>query len=500
MAGGAPVAKLLEGLTAAPMAKELRVTGLSLDSRRVQKDDLFLACRGERVHGGAFVKDAARAGARAVAIDAALAPGLEECRLPVFPVSDLRSKSSLIAGRFYGHPSDKLKAVGVTGTNGKTSVAFWSAQLYAALAGKPAGLSGTLGSGLYPDLQPGLNTTPDPVALQGLLSRFAAEGVEAVFMEVSSHALHQGRVEGVRFAVAAFTNLSPEHLDYHGDLRTYAAAKKKLFLFETLQGAVVNHDDECGRQILRRLPETMETISYGLSGAAGLETEGEHPLLRARVATDSQGNISLAVSSPWGSGKINTRVAGRFNAANLLAAIGIMRLLGFPWDDIMEQAGELSSPPGRMERLAGRDGEQIVIDYAHSPAALEQALDSARAFCDGRLICVFGCGGNRDRAKRGPMGKLAETLSDEVILTDDNPRDEPSEAIIADILAGMGDADKALIENNRAKAIALALGRAGPGDVVLIAGKGHETSQDIAGVRHPFNDAAQVRQCLGSAG
>ena len=356
MAGGAPVAKLLEGLTAAPMAEALRVTGVSLDSRRVQKDDLFLACRGARVNGSAFVKDAARAGARAVAIDAALAPGLEKCRLPVFPVADLRGKSGLIAGRFYGHPSDKLKTVGVTGTNGKTSVAFWSAQLYAALAGKPAGLSGTLGSGLYPDLQPGLNTTPDPVALQGLLSRFAAEGIEAVFMEVSSHALDQDRVAGVRFAVAAFTNLSPEHLDYHGDLRAYAAAKKKLFLFESLQGAVVNHDDECGRQILRGLPETMETISYGLSGAEGLEAEGKHPLLWARVSTDSQGSISLAVSSPWGSGKINTGVAGGFNAANLLAAIGIMRLLGFPWDDIMGQAGELTSPPGRMERLTGRAG------------------------------------------------------------------------------------------------------------------------------------------------
>ena len=503
-AQGRPVKALLQDLVAAPIENNISVTGISSDSRVTEKGDLFLACRGLNTNGGLFIRDAVRAGAGAVAVDqdlmdGGLVPGPDERRLPVFPVRDLHEKSGLIAGRFYGEPAKKLNLVGVTGTNGKTSVTYWSAKVCSALAGKPAGLVGSLGYGRWPNLKAGINTTPDPVTLHGLFADFVEEDVDAAFMEVSSHALAQHRVAGVDFDVAVFTNLSRDHLDYHKTMQIYAEVKQKLFLFESLRAAVVNYDDKYGRKIIRRLPGNVQVISYGMANASGRAPATGHPVIRAELSTATDGKISLAVFSPWGNGNIQTELMGRFNASNLLAVIAVLRLSGFSLNEILEKTSAINSVPGRMEYFTSPDGARIVVDYAHSPDALEKVLTSLKEFCGGRLICVFGCGGNRDKAKRSRMGKLAEEFSDEIILTDDNPRDESPEEIISDILSGMDGDELTTIERNRSKAIELAIGKAGPGDVVLIAGKGHETCQEIAGVRRPFNDGRQVRQLLGNA-
>ena len=497
---GFPLNTLMEGMTDATIGSDISVRGISADSRVVKEDDLFLACRGPNTHGGLFVRDAIKAGATAVAIDEKLVIDLDRCRPLVFPVRDLQEKLGLIAGRFYGEPSSRLRLTGVTGTNGKTSVTYWLGKIYSLLTDRQPGLIGTLGYGRYPALKPGINTTPGSIALQSLFADLVEEDVDTVFMEVSSHALAQGRVNGADFDVAVFTNLSRDHLDYHKDVQDYFQAKQKLFSFTSLQAAVVNYDDEYGREIIRRLPANVETISYSISGNHGRSPDSIHPVVKADLAITTSGAVSLDIVSPWGSGQVQTGVTGRFNGANLLVVVSVLGQAGFPLDEILEKMHGIGPAPGRMENFSRDDGATIVVDYAHSPAAMEQALASLREFCDGRLICVFGCGGERDKAKRPQMGKLAEKLSDEVILTDDNPRNETADDIINAILSGISDKECAVIERNRSRAIEMAFDKAGPDDVIFIAGKGHETSQEIAGTRYPFNDRQQVRSLLGNTG
>ena len=492
---GIPLQVLLEGMTAAPLHSDISVQGISSDSRAIREGDLFLACRGPNTRGSLYIRDAVKAGAAAVVMDEELLPDLDRRLTAVIPVPDLRDKLGLIASRFFGDPTKRLRVTGVTGTNGKTSVSWWLAKVYSLLTEKQPGLVGTLGYGCYPRLQSGINTTPGAINLQRLFAGFVETGVDAAFMEVSSHALDQGRVSGVDFDVAVFTNLSRDHLDYHGNLQEYFRAKEKLFLFKSLRAVVVNCDDAYGRALLRSLPAGMQVISYGLSGNPHQPVP---PLVNATPVPGAE--LVLDIATPWGNGRLRPGVTGKFNAGNLLAVVSVLGLAGFPLDLILEKLENIGPVPGRMETVQRADGARIVVDYAHTPAALEQALASLRECCDGRLICVFGCGGERDKEKRPLMGAVAEKLADEVILTDDNPRYEAGDDIIEAILSGIAAKGSATIERNRSRAIELALEKAGPDDVVLIAGKGHETCQEIAGKRYPFNDRQQVRCLLGSPG
>ena len=489
---GFPLQVLLEGMTAAPIRSDISVLGISSDSREVKEGDLFLACRGANTCGSLFIRDAVRAGAAAVVVDEELLSDLDRRRPAIFPVRDLRDKLGLIAGRFYGDPAKRLRLTGVTGTNGKTSVSWWLAKVYSLLTEKQPGLVGTLGYGCYPRLQAGPNTTPGAISLQRLLAGFVEAGVETAYMEVSSHALDQGRVSGVDFDVAVFTNLTRDHLDYHGNLQEYFRAKEKLFTCKSLHAAVVNCDDPYGRRILRDLPAGVEVVSYGMSdGSVDASVRGM-PAPGAELVMD--------ITTPWGNGSLRPGVMGKFNAGNLLAVVSVLGQAGFPLERILEKMEDIGPVPGRMESIRRADGAHIVVDYAHTPAALEQVLTSLRESCDGRLICVFGCGGERDEEKRPQMGEAAEKLSDQIILTDDNPRSEAGDDIIEDILSGIAGKGATVIERNRSRAIELALEKAGPGDVVLIAGKGHETCQEIGGTRYPFNDLQQVRRLLELSG
>ena len=484
---------LLEGMTGAPLANDIVVRGISADSRTVCAGDLFLACRGTTTRGSLFIRAAVSAGAVAVAVDDTLLSDLDRRLTVIVPVPDLRDKLGLIAARFHGEPTRRLRVTGVTGTNGKTSVSWWSAKVHSLLAGKPAGLIGTLGSGCFARLKSGPNTTPGAIGLQHLCAGFVDTRVDTVFMEVSSHALDQGRVNGVDFDTAVFTNLSRDHLDYHRDLDDYFRTKQTLFAFESLRTAVVNTDDAYGRTLLENLPAGVEAISYGLSGSAC------EPLVRAaqEPRPGPGAELVLDIESPWGSGRVRPGVTGKFNAGNILAVVCTLCLAGFPLDRVLEKLDNIGPVPGRMESFVCGGGARVVVDYAHTPAALEQALASLGEYCEDRLICVFGCGGERDRDKRPLMGAVAERLAAQVILTDDNPRFEDGGAIIEDILSGMVATAAVTVERNRARAIELALQQAGPGDVVLIAGKGHETIQEVSGKRHPFSDRLQVRSLLG---
>lgn len=492
---GFPLQTLLEGMTDAPVQGNILVQGISSDSRDIREGDLFIACRGTHTRGSLFIRDALKAGAVAVVMDEELMSDLDRRRGAIFPVADLPDKLGLIAGRFYGNPAEHLHLTGVTGTNGKTSICWWLAKVHSLLAGRPAGLIGTLGHGSYPRLDPGPNTTPGAISLQRLLAGFVEADADTAFMEVSSHALDQGRVNGVDFDVAVFTNLSHDHLDYHRNLQDYFQAKQKLFLFDSLRAAVVNCDDTFGRALLDSLPSGIEVIGYSLSGTPQQSTP---PLVKAALLPGAE--PVLDITCPWGNGQVKPGVTGAFNAGNILAVVSVLGLAGFPLDRILEKLENIGPAPGRMESFRRADGARIVVDYAHTPAALEQVLASLREYCKGRLICVFGCGGDRDRKKRPRMGEVAQALADEVILTDDNPRHEAGDGIIGDILSGMTGRDPARVERNRSGAIELALGQAGPDDVVLIAGKGHEACQEVAGKRYPFNDRQQVRHLLGKQG
>ena len=489
---GIPLQSLLEGMTDAPVGHGISVQGISDDSRAVRPGDLFLACPGTRTRGSLYIRDALQAGAAAAVVDEALLSDLDRRPGTVIPAPALRDKLGLIAARFHGEPTQRLRVTGITGTNGKSSVSWWLAQAHSALAGKPAGLVGTLGYGCFPRLHSGPNTTPGAIGLQRLCAGFLDAGADAAYLEVSSHALDQRRVNGVGFDAAVFTNLSRDHLDYHRDMDEYFRAKSRLFAFESLRAAVVNSDDVWGRKLLQQLPAGVEAISYGLAGS------GHAPPVTAAPAPGPE--PALDITSPWGRGRVRPGVAGKFNAGNILAVISALCLAGFSFDRVLEALENAGPAPGRMESFLRADGARAVVDYAHTPAALEAALTSLGEDCEGRLICVFGCGGDRDRDKRPLMGAAAERLAAQVILTDDNPRFEDGDAIIVDILSGMKRGAAVTVERNRSRAIELALERVRPGDVALIAGKGHETVQEIAGKRYPFSDRQQVRALLQRAG
>lgn len=489
---------LLAGLAQVEARADRSVLGLSLDSRKTRPGDLFLACEGAQANGADFIAEALKAGAVAIACDSSslqAAPHARRGGAPLFGIENLRQQLGVIAARFYDHPARDMLVTGVTGTNGKTTVAsLLAGVLHDVPARAPCGLIGTLGYGLYGKTRPGAHTTPDALTLQGLLAEFRAQRVRSVVMEASSHGLEQGRVNAVPFHTAIFTNLSRDHLDYHSDMTAYAAAKRRLFFMPGLRYAVINGDDEYGRALLKSLPAGLHTLSYGLQAAPqGL------PHVRGNITRMDPHGLALEVNTPWGAGTLESMLFGKFNASNLLGALAALLLMDMPLDEALTRLARAKTVPGRMERFSGAVHQPVlVVDYAHTPDALRQALTDLRAHLgnEAKLWCVFGCGGERDRGKRPLMGAVAEQYADYLVVTDDNPRNEDAVSIIADILSGMSNPDGAYIQRDRAQAIAFATQHAAQHDVVLIAGKGHEEYQIMGARKLPFSDRREARRLL----
>lgn len=460
----------------------VEITGLALDSRQVQPGNLFLAVPGLRHDGRRHIEQAVAAGAAAVACETN--DGFScTTTVPLLPIGHLAAQLSAIAGRFHGEPASSLGLIGITGTNGKTSVSQMLAQALNNL-GQPCGVIGTLGSGMPGALFEHGMTTPDALAVQQQLAALRDQGARRVSMEVSSHALDQGRVAALHFEVAVFTNLSRDHLDYHGDMASYGAAKAQLF--EQAQRAVINIDDAFGRELAERCP--LSLLRYSLSDSAA-------ELYCSDIRFDAEG-ISARLHAQGTSAELRSPLLGTFNLSNLLAVAGVLLSLELPLAQVTAQLGQLLPPAGRMQRLGGHGQPLVVIDYAHTPDALEKALAALRAHVAGRLICVFGCGGDRDNGKRPLMGKAAEQGADLLVVTDDNPRTEPSVVIIEQICAGIERTAQLTVIANRAEAITRTIAQAAADDVILLAGKGHETYQEINGVRHPFSDIEQAARAL----
>jgi UDP-N-acetylmuramoyl-L-alanyl-D-glutamate--2,6-diaminopimelate ligase len=403
---------------------------------------------------------------------------------------DLPERLGELASRFWAAPSEEMTVAAVTGTNGKTSVSHFIAQAWESAYGA-AGLVGGLGYGPLDDLQPADMTTPDPFVLNEALASCIDVGIDHVAMEASSHALDQGRLDTIQVDAAVFTNLSRDHLDYHDDMDAYAAAKWRLFTDLAPRFAIINRDDMTGRAWVRELSGPREVLSYGL--APGAE-------LRGTVLHADADGMSLRLEGPWGAGDIRTGLIGSYNVSNLLATAGALTLTGLSWHETLRELELVRPVPGRMMRFGGRPGQPVVvIDYAHTPDALSKTLAALRDHLSGHLTCVFGCGGDRDRGKRAEMGRMAESLADRLVVTSDNPRHESVNSIINDVLRGMEEPQRAVVEPDRGRAIARAIETAGPGDIVLVAGKGHERWQEVAGQRIPFSDEVMVRQLLGVA-
>ncbi len=473
---------------------------LATDSRRVQPGDAFIAWPGYAHDARAYVPAALAAGAVACLVEAEGVHGLRpDERVAALP--GLKACAGPVASRFMGDPSERLRVVACTGTNGKTSSTWWIAQALTRL-GLRCGIVGTLGTGEPPvdgaaaDPLAGLTfnglTTPDPVALQGALRGFVDSGLGAAALEASSIGLAEHRLAGTRVAVALFTNFSQDHLDYHRDMAEYWEAKARLFEWPGLQAAVVNIDDVQGLTLVDRL------------AGAGLDlwtcAQGHDARLRAEGVSHAAAGLAFTVVEGESRAEVRTCLIGQYNVSNLLGVIGVLRASGFDLSDAAQACSGLTPVPGRMQRVGGDDaGPQVIVDYAHTPDALEKVLAALRPFAaarGGRLWCVFGCGGNRDAAKRPLMGALACRLADRVVVTSDNPRLEDPDFIISQILVGVLGHDEVDVIENRADAVRHAIGDADAADVVLLAGKGHEDYQDVGGLRQPFSDSAHALAAL----
>ncbi|MGE0029529.1 MAG: UDP-N-acetylmuramoyl-L-alanyl-D-glutamate--2,6-diaminopimelate ligase [Steroidobacteraceae bacterium] len=484
---------LLEGIAAAP---PLPVAGLTLDSRAAGPGDAFVALKGGSRHGLDHAPQAIAQGARAVLWDPAegTTPAVTARNVAYVAVRNLRDRLGGIADRYYGSPSSRLAVAGVTGTNGKTTCAWLLASAVQNLGRRGAYL-GTLGAGFPPEVAGAALTTPDVITLHRQLRALADAQASHVAMEVSSHALDQGRVDGVRMRVAAFCNLSRDHLDYHGTMERYAQAKERLFRLPGLEHAVINVGDPVGARFAASLATGVALTSVAVGGRAPAASRFIH-VARTHLA---QGGLELEIDGHFGQRRLRSRLVGGFNAENLAVTLGMLLGWGFDVDEAIAALGNCTAPPGRMESYRLANGALAVVDYAHTPDALTQALTALRAHARGRILVVFGCGGDRDPGKRALMGEAAERLADRVIVTDDNPRGEDAERIVAMILAGLREPARARVVRDRALAIDAALDEARPGDVVLVAGKGHEDYQIVGNERRSFSDRACVLRHAGVA-
>jgi UDP-N-acetylmuramoyl-L-alanyl-D-glutamate--2,6-diaminopimelate ligase len=466
------------------------ITDLILNSQKVTEGALFFACVGSASDGRKFIDEAIARGAAAILCEKDHQYTTAEQReyqgkgIPIIPIEELHKKVGFIAAEFYGHPSKSLRVIGVTGTNGKTSCCHFIAHALQSLGYRTA-IIGTVGNGLYGHLHIASHTTPNSIELQKMLADFKSQAVETVAMEVSSHGLDQGRLNGVNFDVAIFTNLTRDHLDYHHSMEAYGEAKAKLFNFPDLKYTVINMDDEFGRRLLD-LPRSSK--QYGYSASGRLANGDNIAVIRAHDVHLSMQGITAAVHTPWGDGVLHSKLLGRFNLSNLLATMTTLGIYGIPLSQSLKALTELDTVSGRMQVLGGHGKPYVVIDYAHTPDALRQVISTLREFCENEIWCVFGCGGNRDQGKRPLMGEIAESYVDHIVITNDNPRHENPLTIISDILSGMKQPAAAIIETDRERAIYHAISCANRDDIILIAGKGHEAYQQINDEKKPFSD------------
>ena len=485
----ATVASILDALA----AQGAKLSGVADDSRRVRPGDLFVAFPG----AWRYIPDAIRRRAAAVlwpsggdfvwpdGVD-----GTDDWRLPNLGCPDPRALCGPLAHAVFGHPGERLSLIAVTGTNGKTSVSQWIARLHP----RRAAVIGTLGAGFPGEEAETGFTTPEAATLARHLADFAAAGAQACALEASSIGIEEKRLDGARIDVAVFTNLTRDHLDYHGAMENYAAAKEKLFHWPQLRLAVVNLDDPFGQKIAEHSPAS-RVLGYTQQEGAFTDRQG---IVRAEAVEETSGGLAFLLVTPNGRARVTTRLMGRFNVANLLAVAAVLFDAGLSTVEIARRFSSLDAPPGRMEALGETDAPLVVVDYAHTPDALANALAALRGVAasrGGRLIALFGCGGERDRGKRPLMGAVAARLADRVVLTSDNPRGENPAAILAEIAAAAPEAD---IREERAAAIYQTLMAAEASDVLLIAGKGHEAYQEIGGEKRPFSDAAEAKAALAA--
>lgn len=480
----------------------LGIRRLANDSRAVEPGDTFVAYPGQSRDGRDYIGQALANGAASVLWERDGFQWNTGWRKPNVGLRNLRRHAGAIASRVHGEPSRGLHMVGVTGTNGKTTCSQWIAQALSR-AGRRCAVIGTLGQGFRLPFQPIANTTPDALCLHAQLAEFARRGARAVAMEVSSIGLDQDRVAGVEFDVALFTNLTRDHLEYHRTMRRYREAKAKLFAWETLKHAVVNLDDAFGIELARRCRRPgLKVIGYGFGPTRG---PGIARVAGSNLVTGARG-VSFDVATPWGKARVTSGALGRHNASNLLGTLATLLASGVSLKKAVAALSAIGPVPGRLERLGGGRKPLVVVDYAHTPDALEHALTTLREVLDSRqssvasrqpsrLVCVFGCGGERDPGKRPLMGRVAARLADQAIVTSDNPRGEDPHEIIADILSGVRRGE-VRVNADRRGAILGAVAQARGGDIVLVAGKGHEAYQEIRGVRHPFSDAQVAREAL----
>lgn len=478
------LSELLKNL--AEVVNDVEFSKIELDSRKIQEGAVFFALAGSQQHGMQYAELAIEKGVAAIVYDPVqggqtIAEGLNFQRLVA--IERLNEKLGLIANRFYKEPSKHLQVVGITGTNGKTSCSQFLAQMRASTA-----VIGTLGSGVYGDLQIANNTTPNAFDLQRLIAGFVKQGIQQLAMEVSSHGLEQGRVNAVNFVGAVFNNLSRDHLDYHGNMENYFLAKSQLFKWPSLQFVVLNADDEYSERIKDGLNTQIKVLSYRLG--AGTDED----LVAKNIRYTAEG-IICDVCWNKQSAALKTGLLGEFNLQNILAAIAVLLMQGESLSSSVLAADKVQPIVGRMECFTAKNEALVVVDYAHTPDALEKVLTTLRQHCQQQLSVVFGCGGNRDVGKRAEMGRIAEQLADTVIVTDDNPRFEESKVIISDIVSNL-DQQKISCIADRKMAIKQAIDNAVKGDVVLIAGKGHEEYQEIKGIKTVFSDRALVQELV----
>ncbi|NOQ93930.1 MAG: UDP-N-acetylmuramoyl-L-alanyl-D-glutamate--2,6-diaminopimelate ligase [Methylophaga sp.] len=493
---------LLAGMLADPSGlADITVTGISLDSREINAGNVFLSLAKNDVQREHNLKQALTAKSSVILVDAkqTLTPQenelLSQAKVSCHSVKNLADKAGEIAARFYGHPSLALTIIAITGTNGKTSVSQFIAQGLESL-GHSCGVIGTLGIGRIGNLRYTGMTTPDPVSMQRILADFCQQDIKYAVIEASSHALDQGRLNSITIDVAALTNLSRDHLDYHGDMQGYSAAKSRLFDFSSVKTAVLNSCDSLGQSLIKALEQrdNIGILSYA-------HADSEKASFQANAVQMTSEGMNFTVHSKFGSAHIQTALIGEFNIDNLLTALACLIAVDISYDDAISALAHCHSVNGRMQRITGKDQAQVVIDFAHTPDALTQALTSLHAHisANGDLWCVFGCGGDRDIGKRAEMGKAAEHYADKIVVTDDNPRSEDSAVIVKNILSGMAHPEAVIVEADRKLAIAHAISHASATDIVLIAGKGHEEYQEIKGVKYAFSDRQIAEEILLAA-
>jgi len=491
------LSELLQGIAEVAGSDNREIAEINIDSRQVGSNDLFIALPGTENHGLSYLPGVVKSGAACVLFDNDVAEKFQSLlkefskKIVQIKVNDINHVAGVVIDRFYNSPSHKMQVVGITGTDGKTSVSRFLAQVMN--DDMKSAVIGTTGNGLWGDIKDSTHTTPDVLSLHKLLSQFNKQNAELVSMEVSSHGIKQQRIAGVEIETAVLTNVSRDHIDYHGSVENYRQVKKQLFSQASVKNIVLNLDDATGVELLQQLKAEKNVWGYSLNASCH---DLENCVYAESVSVESSG-FSVAVVTPAGKTDVYVPLLGRFNIANVLSVLCVLLINKIGLKESIAKIEKLKTAPGRMELFSGNEKASVVVDYAHTPKALEMALLAVSEHCVGKLWCVFGCGGDRDKGKRALMGTVAERLADRVIVTNDNPRTESPADIIGDILSGFNSQKNVDVMSDRAEAIRYACENAAVTDVVLVAGKGHEEYQIIADTKIPFSDRKEVIKNLG---